>query len=172
MNKSQFIIEIKIKLKNLPEHELDYSLTYYNDYFEDDQIDDDVNVELELGSPSKVVSQILSDYAVKDISIKDKPVNFSFSSIWFIILAILASPIALPFSLDLIVVIISLVFVISSIIISFGSVSVAIVLFGIAVLSTSFTVITSTFSTLIKNNNANNNLSVTCEDGNVKISFK
>lgn len=149
MNKNQFINELKIKLKNLPDHELEDALSYYEEYFEDGEMDDNVNVELELGSPSKVASQILSDYAIKDFSIKDKPRNFSLSSIWFIILAILASPIALPLGFALIVVIISLVFAMASIVVAFGSASVAIILSGIAVLSTSFTVITSSFSTFI-----------------------
>lgn len=82
MNKNQFISELKIKLKYLPEHELDDTLSYYEEYFKDVHMDDDIDVELELGSPSKLASQILSDYAVKDFSIRDKSINFSFSSIW------------------------------------------------------------------------------------------
>lgn len=149
MNKNQFIEELRLKLKSLPKQDLEDALSYYEEYFEDAQIDDYVDVKIELGSPSKVASQILSDYAIKDFEIKDKPKRFNFSAIWFIILAILASPIALPLGFAFITVIISLVFAMGSIVIAFGSAGVAIIFGGITVLMTGFTVISSSFPTFI-----------------------
>lgn len=149
MNKNQFIEELKVKLNKLPKNELNDALSYYEEYFEDAQIDNTIDVDLEFGSPSKVASQILSDYAIKDLEIKDKPRNFNFSSIWFIILAILASPIALPLGFALIAVIISLVFAMGAIVVAFGSAGVAIVFAGIAVLVSGFTIITSSFATFV-----------------------
>ena len=149
MDKNQFMEELRLKLKSLPKKDLEDALSYYEEYFEDAQINDYVDVEAELGSPSNVASQILSDYAIKDFEIKDKPKRFNFSAVWFIILAVLASPIALPLGFAFIAVIISLVLAMVSIVLAFGSAGVAIILGGISVLITGFAIITSSFPTFI-----------------------
>ncbi|MDK2562125.1 DUF1700 domain-containing protein [Romboutsia sedimentorum] len=149
MNKTEFIKELKIKLKNFPSEELNDALSYYNEYFEDAQIDDTVDVEKELGSPSMVASQILSDYAVKDIKIKDKPSKNRISSIWFIILAIFAAPIALPLSFAMVILVGTLVFTIGSIVFSFGLCSVSILFSGILVFGTGLLSIISNFSSAL-----------------------
>lgn len=149
MNKTKFIKELKVKLKNLPNEELNDALSYYNEYFEDAQIDDTVDVEKELGSPSIVASQILSDYAVKDIEVKDKPSKNKISSIWFIILAIFAAPIALPLSFAMVILVASLVFTIGTIVFSFGLCSVSILFSGILVFGTGLLSIMSNFSSAL-----------------------
>lgn len=133
MNKIEFIKELKIKLRKLPSKELDDAISYYNEYFEDAQIDDSVNVENELGSPSTIASQILSDYAVKDVQIKDNSSKNKFSSVGFIILAIFASPIALPLTFAMVVVVLSLLFATGTVIFAFGISSASILFSGILV---------------------------------------
>lgn len=149
MNKNQFIKELRYKLRSLPEYELNDALSYYEEYFEDAQVDSYVNVETELGSTSSIASQILSDYAVKDLNLENNNKTFNISSVWFIILAILASPIALPIGFSFIIIIASLIFTIAILVVSLGATAVAIGLSGIATLSFGFSVITSSFSTFI-----------------------
>lgn len=144
MNKTIFISELKQKLKNMPIEELDSAIGYYIEYFEDAGIDDSVNVEKEFGSPSNVASQILADYAIKE-----KPVKKQMSSIWFIILAIFASPIALPLAFAFVVTIGALVFSMFAIIFAFGIASISIVFSGGIVFISGMSVLISEFSTAI-----------------------
>lgn len=149
MNKTEFIKELKIKLRNLPNEELNDALSYYDEYFEDAQIDDTVDVEKELGSPSMVASQILSDYAVKDIEIKDKPSKNKILSVWFIILAIFAAPIALPLSFAMVILVASLVFTVGAIVFSFVLCSASILFAGLLVFGTGIVSIMNDFSSAL-----------------------
>lgn len=141
MNKQEFIKQLKIKLKNLPQDELDNAIEYYTEYFEDANIDDNVDVTKELGTPSQIASQLFADYAVKD-----KPSKNNISSIWFIILAIFAAPIALPLTFAAIVVIGSLAFAGFMLIAAMGITVLAMVFTGVVVFISSFSIISKTFA--------------------------
>lgn len=136
MNKQEFIKQLKIKLKKLPQDELDNAIEYYTEYFEDANIDDSVDVTKELGTPSQIASQLFADYAVKD-----KPSKNNISSIWFIILAIFAAPIALPLTFATIVAIGSLAFAGFMVIAALGLTVLAITFTGAVLFISSFTII-------------------------------
>lgn len=95
MNRDEFITELKRRLKKLAPEDLEQAIYYYVEYFEDANISDDVDVTKEFGTPAKIASEILVDYALKQPENK-KPI---FKSIGFIMLAILAAPIGLPLAL-------------------------------------------------------------------------
>ncbi|MDU2147600.1 MAG: DUF1700 domain-containing protein [Paeniclostridium sordellii] len=113
MNKKEFLKELNKKLKHLPENEKIDAVKYYEEYFEDAQINEDIDVLCELSTPSEIASQILSEYAIKEKNKESKNIKTKISSIWFVLLAILVSPIALPITIPLILVIIIGLFVIS-----------------------------------------------------------
>lgn len=113
MNKKEFLKELNKKLKYLPENERIDAVKYYEEYFEDAQINEDIDVFCELSTPSEIASQILSEYAIKEKNKESKNIKTKISSIWFVLLAILVSPIALPITIPLILVIIIGLFVIS-----------------------------------------------------------
>lgn len=141
MNKQEFIKQLKIKLKNLPQDELDNAIEYYTEYFDDANIDDNVDVTKELGTPSQIASQLFADYAVKY-----KPSKNNISSVWFIILAIFAAPIALPLTFAAIVVIGSLAFAGFILIAALGITVLAIAFTGVVVFISSFSIISKTFA--------------------------
>ncbi|WP_343342769.1 DUF1700 domain-containing protein [Terrisporobacter petrolearius] len=141
MNKQEFIKQLKIKLKKLPQDELDNAIEYYTEYFDDANIDDNVDVTKELGTPSQIASQIFADYAVKD-----KPSKNNISSIWFIILAIFAAPIALPLTFAAIIIIGSLAFAGFMLIAALGITVLAIAFTGVVVFISSFSIISKTFA--------------------------
>lgn len=144
MNKNNFINELKRKLKNMPSQELEEAISYYTEYFEDAQIDDYTDVEKEFGSPSSVASQILADYAIKD-----RPSKSQISSIWFIILAIFASPIALPLAFAGVILLATLLFVCVAVLFALGIASFSIAFAGGAVFVSGLTIIFNSFSTSI-----------------------
>lgn len=91
MNKTIFMSILKKKLKRLPKEELYNVTNYYEEYFQDSNKNED-EVIAELGSPSIIASQILSDYAISD---KGNSLSIS-NKILIAILAILAAPIGIP----------------------------------------------------------------------------
>ncbi|GAA0103663.1 hypothetical protein UT300013_02850 [Paraclostridium sordellii] len=113
MNKKEFLKELNKKLKHLPENERIDAVKYYEEYFEDAQINEDIDVLCELSTPSQIASQILSEYAIKEKNKESKNIKTKISSIWFVLLAILVYPIALPITILLILVIIIGLFAIS-----------------------------------------------------------
>ncbi|MEF9990685.1 MAG: DUF1700 domain-containing protein [Romboutsia sp.] len=144
MNKTNFINELEIKLKNLPTKERQSAISYYVEYFEDAGVDDYIDVESDFGSPSVVASQILADYAVKE-----KPNRNQISSVWFIVLAIFASPIALPLAFAGVITIGALLFSFFVVLFAFGIAGFAIALSGVAVAVSGITILISDFATSI-----------------------
>lgn len=142
MNKVVFINELKSKLNKLPKDELENALSYYNEYFEDAGIDE--NIEQELGMPSTIASQILADYAIKE-----KPNKSKISSIWFIILAIFASPIALPLAFAGVITIFALVFAMIVVLFSLLIATVSIAFAGGAVFLSGISILFTQFSASI-----------------------
>lgn len=112
MNKKEFLRELRKKLKSLPENEKADAISYYEEYFEDAQMDDNTDVLCELSSPSEIASQILSQYAVKELNSSTKPIKKGISSIWFILLAVIVSPIAFPIALPILILIVVSVFLV------------------------------------------------------------
>lgn len=131
MNKEVYLKELHRKLKKLPEEEREAALDYYNEYFDEAGEENVQLVIKKLGSPSQVASQILADFAVKDLDNNDESAKKGISAIWFIILAILASPIALPLLISVIALIFSLVILCGSFIFTFFVLVLALSLSGI-----------------------------------------
>lgn len=102
MNKEEYLKKLRSKIKKLPNEEVDEAIDYYRQYFEEAGEHNADTVISRLGSPAFVASQILADYAIKDLNSHKNTPKKNFSAIWFIILAIIASPIALPLALFII----------------------------------------------------------------------
>ncbi|WP_195938363.1 DUF1700 domain-containing protein [Romboutsia sp. 1001713B170131_170501_G6] len=111
MNKDEFLKILRKKLKSLPQKEIDDALMYYEEYFDEAGIDSDHDVLCELSHPSDIASQILSEYAVKEINSKTKSIKTGISSLWFILLAIIVSPIAFPIAFPILITIVVGIFV-------------------------------------------------------------
>ncbi|WP_042145486.1 DUF1700 domain-containing protein [Paucisalibacillus sp. EB02] len=107
MSKDEYLKKLRSKIKKLPREDVNEAIDYYQEYFAEAGEEDIESVIARLGSPSFVASQILADYAVKDITTKTSTAKKNISAIWFIILAIFASPIALP----LLIIVITVVFI-------------------------------------------------------------
>lgn len=129
MNKGEFLKELGRKLKRLPKEEVENVLQYYIEYFEDADIGDEDDVLKVLDTPGKIASEILADYAFRQDDVAKGKRNIS--SIWFIILAIFAAPIALPVALALVLIILAIVLVVISISVTFSLVTLVLVGTGI-----------------------------------------
>lgn len=88
--------ELRERLDRLPPDERKAALSYYEEYFDEAGSDHEQDVIRELGSPASVASRILADHAVK--AARESPYNpkKGFSALWFVLLAIIAAPLAVP----------------------------------------------------------------------------
>lgn len=117
MNRNEFLTEFKKRLSNLPSDEIIEATDYYEQYFDDAGEENELAVLDELGSPANIASQIMADYAIRGAE-RDQSVKGGLSAVWLVILAALASPIALPAALAVIAVALSLVVVLLAVIIA------------------------------------------------------
>ncbi len=149
MNRYEFIEELKVKLKRLPYDEIKNAVEYYEEYFDDAGFENENKIIEELVSPSKVASEIIADFAIKDMQMSKPSVKKGLSTVWLVILAIFASPIALPIAFAIVVTVFSVVFAMLLIIFSFGIAGLALALGSIVCLIMSFSIIIREFATSI-----------------------
>ena len=146
MNKHEYISQLKKLLRKLPYDEVKEAVDYYEQYFDDAGEDNEQAVISELGPPSAVASQIIASFAVKGTG---QPAKKSLSTAWMSILAVFASPIALPLALVVVVLAFTLVIVLASVIFSFGATGVGLVLGGIVCIVSSILIISQSIPTAI-----------------------
>ncbi len=119
MNRKEFLRKLQLELYKLPRHEIDDAIAYYNEYFEEAGPENEENVIRELGSPSKIATQIKADYAVRQLENIDgrgrqsnggdgnnnrKPPG-KLSAAWWVVIGIIggifAAPVAIPVAIVL-----------------------------------------------------------------------
>jgi len=67
VNRKEFLRKLQLELYKLPRHEIDDAIAYYNEYFEEAGPEQEQAVIKDLGSPSKIATQIKADYAVRQL---------------------------------------------------------------------------------------------------------
>lgn len=108
MNKEKFMLDLEKKLKKIPKEEKENALDYYQEYFDEAGEENEEKILKELGSPSKIASEIIANFIVKEAATrKEEDLKHSISIVWLVVLTILASPIALPIALTIIMLILS-----------------------------------------------------------------
>ena len=118
MNRDQFIEELKAKLKRLPPEEIESAISYYEEYFDEAGFQNEAQAIASLGSPSLVASKIIGEYAISDA---EKPKRGKINPLLITVLAVCASPIALPIILGVLIIVIS-IFIVFLALVIFGMV--------------------------------------------------
>ncbi|MCL1699023.1 DUF1700 domain-containing protein [Lysinibacillus sp. Bpr_S20] len=149
MNRASFLKKLRGKLQRLPAHEIDAALAYYEEYFDEAGEENEQRVIQQLGSPSHVASQIMADYALKDLEATSASTKKNVSAIWLIILAILSAPLSLPLLVVAIALIFSFGAVIFSVIIAIIATMLGIFFGGIVALISGFFILTQHWQTAI-----------------------
>jgi uncharacterized membrane protein len=104
MTRADFLFELHRRLKKLPLSEVEEAMSYYEEYFEEAGPAGEQELIFRLGSPAQVASVIIGEYATKMIYEQDaQKRNSSLKTLWIVILAVLASPIAIPLAASIIV---------------------------------------------------------------------
>lgn len=99
MNREGFMRELVAKLSRLPEEERLEAVAYYEEYFDEAGPDKETEVIRELGNPSDIAKQLMADFVVKEAEITPMKPKQSFETVWIIIAALFAGPIALPIAI-------------------------------------------------------------------------
>lgn len=108
MNRESFMRELRLKIARLPQEELEAAMAYYEEYFDEAGPDRESEIICELGSPAQVAKQIMGEHILREVENKPMSPKKSLSAVWIIILAIFASPIALPLAIAFVAVLFAL----------------------------------------------------------------
>ncbi len=134
MTRREFMQELRERLARLSDADREAALAFYEEYFDEAGPDREQDVIRELGSPQAIASRILADHAVKEAREAPYSPRKGLSALWFVILAIVAAPLALPAIFSIVGVIVAVVVVMAVIAI----LAVAIVIGGIALFTGGF----------------------------------
>mgnify|MGYP001310771237 CR=1 FL=1 len=72
MNRQDFMNQLAAELSKLPKEEVQAAMEYYSEYFDEAGPEREQQAIKDLGSPSKIATQIKADYAVRQL---DEPGN-------------------------------------------------------------------------------------------------
>lgn len=148
MSRNDFIEELKKRLRKLPYDEIKEALDYYAEYFDDAGPENEQTVLAELGPPAAIASQIIATSAMREAD-SGKSAKKSWRSAWLVVLAVFASPIAVPLAIMVGAIAFALVLVMSAIILCFFVAGAALVLGGVAGFIAGLLLITQSFATTL-----------------------
>jgi len=152
MNRAEFMSELKHKLRRLPAEEQENAVSYYEEYFDEAGPQMEIEIIEKLGSPSNVAAKIIGEYAIAAVepqesdadSNADTPKKKKRGNIVLIaILAVFASPIALPIAITVIILLFAMGVMLFALVVAGG----AMVLAGIAAVVASVWAFTQGFAT-------------------------
>lgn len=106
MTKNEFLSELRYALRHLPQEEIDNALNYYEEFFHEAGPQRERQIIDELISPNAVASKIIGEYAVHDAERSRRKKRSR--PLWIAILAICASPVAVPLALSGFVLVVAL----------------------------------------------------------------
>lgn len=133
MNREGFMRELVGRLSRLPEEERLSAVAYYEEYFDEAGPDKEAEVIRELGNPSDIAKQIMAEFVVKEAEVGPIKTKQSFQTVWIIIAALFAGPIALPLAIAVAALAFAGVVTVASLI--FAGVVTAVAIVGSAIIS-------------------------------------
>ena len=141
MTRTEYIAKLTKYLRKLPQKDYEEALEYFMEYFEEAGPENEARVIAELGTPKEaaheVISRLLEEKIVEDkSSLRNKT-----TILWIAILAVLASPVALPILLFFLAMIMTLLMIIFAVIVTALALTFALLISGIYTFFTSFSLL-------------------------------
>ena len=141
MTRTEYIAKLTKYLRKLPQKDYEEALEYFMEYFEEAGPENEARVIAELGTPKEaaheVISRLLEEKIVEDkSSLRNKT-----AILWIAILAVLASPVALPILLFFLAMLLTLLVVIFAVIVTALALTFALLISGIYTFFTSFSLL-------------------------------
>ena len=141
MTKTEYIAKLTKYLRKLPQQDYKEAIEYFMEYFEEAGPENEARVIAELGTPKEaaheVISRLLEEKIVEDkSSLRNKT-----AILWIAILAVLASPVALPILLFFLAMIMTLLMIIFAVIVTALALTFALLISGVYTFFTSFSLL-------------------------------
>ena len=141
MTRTEYIAKLTKYLRKLPQQDYEEAIEYFMEYFEEAGPENEARVIAELGTPKEaaheVISRLLEEKIVEDkSSLRNKT-----TILWIAILAVLASPVALPILLFFLAMIMTLLMIIFAVIVTALALTFALLISGIYTFFTSFSLL-------------------------------
>ena len=141
MTKTEYIAKLTKYLRKLPQQDYEEAIEYFMEYFEKAGPENESLVIAELGTPKEaaheVISRLLEEKIVEDkSSLRNKT-----TILWIAILAVLASPVALPILLFFLAMIVTLLMIIFAVIVTALALTFALLISGVYTFFTSFSLL-------------------------------
>ena len=141
MTKTEYIAKLTKYLRKLPQQDYEEAIEYFMEYFEEAGPENEARVIAELGTPKEaaheVISRLLEEKIVEDkSSLRNKT-----TILWIAILAVLASPVALPILLFFLAMIVTLLLIIFAVIVTALALTFALLISGVYTFFTSFSLL-------------------------------
>lgn len=141
MTRTEYIAKLTKYLRKLPQQDYEEAIEYFMEYFEEAGPENEARVIAELGTPKEaaheVISRLLEEKIVEDkSSLRNKT-----AILWIAILAVLASPVALPILLFFLAMIMTLLMIIFAVIVTALALTFALLISGIYTFFTSFSLL-------------------------------
>ena len=141
MTRTEYIAKLTKYLRKLPQQDYEEAIEYFMEYFEEAGPENEARVIAELGTPKEaaheVISRLLDEKIVEDkSSLRNKT-----TILWIAILAVLASPVALPILLFFLAMIVTLLMIIFAVIVTALALTFALLISGVYTFFTSFSLL-------------------------------
>ena len=141
MTRTEYIAKLTKYLRKLPQQDYEEAIEYFMEYFEEAGPENEARVIAELGTPKEaaheVISRLLDEKIIEDkSSLRNKT-----TILWIAILAVLASPVALPILLFFLAMIMTLLMIIFAVLVTALALTFALLISGAYTFFTSFSLL-------------------------------
>ena len=96
MTRTEYIAKLTKYLRKLPQKDYEEALEYFMEYFEEAGPENEAQVIAELGTPKEAAHEVISRLLDEKIIEEKSSLRNKTTILWIAILAVLASPVALP----------------------------------------------------------------------------
>lgn len=148
MTRTEYIAKLTKYLRKLPQKDYEDALEYFMEYFEEAGPENEARVIAELGTPKEAAHEVISRLLDEKIIEEKSSLRNKTTILWIAILAVLASPVALPILLFFLAILLTLILIIFAVIVTALALTFALLISGVYTFFTSFSLKCFTSSTL------------------------
>lgn len=141
MTRTEYIAKLTKYLRKLPQKDYEEALEYFMEYFEEAGPENEAQVIAELGTPKEAAHEVISRLLDEKIIEEKSSLRNKTTILWIAILAVLASPVALPILLFFLAMIVTLLMIIFAVIVTALALTFALLISGVYTFFTSFSLL-------------------------------
>ena len=141
MTRTEYIAKLTKYLRKLPQKDYEEAPEYFMEYFEEAGPENEAQVIAELGTPKEAAHEVISRLLDEKIIDDKSSLRNKTTILWIAILAVLASPVALPILLFFLAMIMTLLMIIFAVIVTALALTFALLISGVYTFFTSFSLL-------------------------------